>query len=200
MTTCFLIRHGRVDAVGQWLAGRRSGIHLNEQGRREAERLAQWLADEAIDCIYSSPLERAMETAVCLAHTRSLKILVEEKLIDFDYGDWTGKSFAELMDDPPWQRFNRLRSIARVPGGEMMLEVQARAVGFLERAHGDLPEASIAVVTHCDVIRAVLCHYLGMPLDLFQRIEIAPASVSVLRMESQHPTIAAINTGPHVRL
>jgi broad specificity phosphatase PhoE len=104
MTTFLLVRHAHVDAVGNSLAGRRDGVHLSEQGRREAAELARWLAGERIDRIYSSPLERARETAAELADGRTLRVEPTAQWTEFDFGEWTGRSFAELDGDPRWRR------------------------------------------------------------------------------------------------
>lgn len=196
MTTFLLIRHAHVEVLGGSLAGRRAGVHLTEQGRREAQTLAQWLARETIDRVYSSPLERAQETAAALAAPRRLAVEPAEELIDFEFGEWTERSFAELERDPRWRQFNTVRSGVRVPGGETMLEVQARAVGLIQRLHDAYPQQTLALVSHYDVIRAVLCYYLGMPLDLFHRLSIAPASLTTLRLDNHHPILLTLNAAP----
>lgn len=193
MTTFLLIRHAHVDAVGNSLAGRRPGIHLSELGKQEARALAERLPDVPIHGIYSSPLERALETAAPLAERLSLRIEPTEELIEFDFGDWTGLSFQELEGDPRWRQFNTFRSGTRVPGGESMLEVQARAIACLQRLHQTRPDQTLLLVSHCDLIRAILCHYLGIPLDLFLRLAIDPAALSVLRLHQDTATILTIN-------
>lgn len=193
MTTFLLIRHAHVDEVGNSLAGRRDGVHLSELGKQEARILAERLADVPIHGIYSSPLERALETATPLAQRLSLRIEPAEELIEFDFGDWTGLTFQDLDDDPRWRQFNTFRSGTRVPGGETMLEVQARAITFLQHMYKTCPDQTLLLVSHCDVIRAILCHYLGMPLDLFLRITIDPAALSMLRLHHDSATILTMN-------
>lgn len=193
MTTFLLIRHAHVDAVGNSLAGRRRGVHLSELGKQEATALAERIADIPIDGIYSSPLDRALETAAPLAERLSLRTEPAEELIEFDFGDWTGLSFQELDDDPRWKNFNTFRSGTQVPGGESMLEVQTRAIACLQRLHTTRPGQTLLLVSHCDLIRAILCHYLGMPLDFFLRITIDPASLSVLRLHDDTATILTMN-------
>jgi probable phosphomutase (TIGR03848 family) len=166
--------------VGRVIAGRGEGVHLDDEGGRQASRLAELLDPVSIDAIVSSPLPRARETAAPLAARRQLRVEIMDGLMEIDYGAWTGRSLADLAPETEWQRFNSLRSVARVPGGELMLEVQARAIAALEHLRARYPEGCCAVVSHGDVIRAVVAHCAGIPLDLFQRMDIAPASVSVV--------------------
>jgi probable phosphoglycerate mutase len=193
MTTFYLIRHGDTPAVGHFASGRAPGVHLNDRGRRQVEGLAESLAGEPIRVVYSSPLERARETAEPLARRLGLEVRDAEELLELDFGDWTGKSFAELDPLPEWQRYNSFRSGTRIPGGELMLEVQARVVGFMQRLCSDRSEGAVALVSHGDVIRSALLHYLGMPLDHYHRIEISPASVSIVAVAEYGPVVHALN-------
>lgn len=180
-TTILLIRHGHTDAIGRRLVGRLPGVGLTDQGRQQASVLAAQLRDEPIAAIYASPLERAVQTAAPLADALGMPVHVCEALVEVDFGGWTGLTFDELEGRDDWRRFNTERSRAPVPGGEAAAAVQARIVGALERLRARHPSATIAVVSHADVIRAALLHYRGWSLDLFHRIEIAPASISMVR-------------------
>jgi probable phosphoglycerate mutase len=111
-----------------------------------------------------------------------------------DFGAWTGRRFAELDELPEWRRFNTLRSVTRAPGGESMLEVQARAVSAVEALRRRHPEGRCLVVSHGDVLRGLVAHYAGIPLDLFQRLEIAPASVSVVQAGEHEIAVRSVNT------
>lgn len=193
MTTFFLIRHGACDPVGKSLAGWMPGVHLNDTGRAQATRLAARLAHVPFDAICSSPLERARETAEPLADQRGLGVQVVEAFGEMRFGEWTGSTLSALAPQPLWRRFNTLRSIARAPGGETMLEVQARVLGELERLCELHADGVCAVFSHGDVIRATVAHYAGVPLDLFHRIEISPASVSVIRVREWGPEILHVN-------
>ena len=193
MTTFLLIRHAMCDPVGRSIAGRAPGVHLSELGRAQAERLAQRLAAASLDAVYTSPLERARETAEPLARRLGLTARVVEALGELDFGGWTGRALAELDARADWRRFNALRSIAGAPGGELMLEVQARVVRALEAMRREHPEGRCAVVSHGDVIRGALAHHAGVPLDLFQRLEVGPASVSVLRVTEAEVVVRAVN-------
>jgi probable phosphoglycerate mutase len=188
-----LIRHAHHDYIGRAIAGWLPGVSLSRQGRIEAAALADRLADARIVAIYSSPLERALETASPLAERLGLRIEIRPALGEVRFGDWTGRTMAELDADPAWQRFNNYRSGTRAPNGEWMLEAQARMTGELERIRRDHPNNAVAVVSHGDVIRAAVMHYAGIPLDLFQRIEIHPASVSVIELDENGPRILKLN-------
>ncbi len=193
MTRILLIRHAHHDYIGRAIAGWRAGVSLSAQGKVEAAALAERLASAEINAIYSSPLERALETALPLSKRLDLQIEVRDALGEVQFGEWTGRTMAELDADPLWHRFNRYRSSTRAPNGELMLESQARIVGEIERIREQHPNGMIAVFSHGDVIRAAVLHYLGMPIDLFQRIEIHPASVTTMDLDENGPRILKLN-------
>lgn len=196
MTTFLLIRHALCDPVGQAIAGRRPGIHLNQAGKTQAEALATRLADLSLAAIYSSPLERALETARAIGGRQRLDVQVAPGLNEIDFGDWTGRRIIELDQMPDWQAFNTFRSGTQIPGGETMLQVLTRAVAEMNRlrnAHPS-PGALVAVVSHGDVLRALVAHSLGVPLDLFQRLELGPASVTILDLNSDGPRLLLLNS------
>jgi probable phosphoglycerate mutase len=193
MTTFLLIRHASVDALGRYLAGRAPGEHLNALGRQEAQALAARLAPIHLDALYSSPLERARETAESIACDRDLAVEISDELLELDFGEWTRSTFEQLASDPRWERFNRHRSGTRIPGGELMMEAQARAVSFVEAVAVHRPGAVVAAVTHGDVIRGAVSHYLGMPLDFYNRFDVAPASVSVLEVTDHGAKVHCVN-------
>ncbi len=193
MTRVLLIRHAHHDYLGRAIAGWLPGVSLSAQGRAEAAALAERLAGAPIAAIYSSPLERAMETAEPLAHRLGLQIETRRTLGELDFGDWTGRTMAELEADPDWHRFNAQRATTRPPGGELMLEVQTRAVAELERIRQLHPQATVAVVSHGDVIRAAVLYYTGMPMDLYARIEIHPPSVTLVELDESGPRVIRLN-------
>ena len=194
MTTFLLIRHGETDDLGRLLSGRRVGVSLNAAGRRQAEQLAARLAGEGISAVFSGPLERVRETAAALANRLGLEVRSAQELDEIDLGEWSGQSFAALAGRDDWRQFNTVRSCTRAPGGELMLEVQTRAVAFLQRLRCEHAGAAVALVSHSDVIKAVLAYYLGVPLDLAQRLEVSPASVSVLALEEWGPRVLCVNS------
>ena len=193
MTTFLLVRHATCDPVGRSIAGRLPGIPLNAEGREQAARLAERLRGVALDAIYSSPIQRARETADAIATGRALAVSTAEELIELDFAAWSGRTLAELEDDARWRRFNRLRSVARASSGESMLDVQARAVALVERLRAEHPDGRVALVSHGDVIRGLVAHLAGIPLDLFQRLEIEPASVSVIGVDEHHVAVRCLN-------
>jgi probable phosphoglycerate mutase len=193
VTTILLIRHGQTDAVDRYVAGTADGTPLNAAGRLQVERLAGHLRNAPLAVVMSSPLTRALETAAPIARSHGVEIQPAAAFAEFEVGRWTGRRFHELDADPQWQQFNALRSIARAPGGELMLEVQQRAVSALLDLAAAFPSARLAVVSHGDVIRAALMYFLGMPLDLVHRLEVAPASVSTVTLDTNGPVVRQVN-------
>ena len=181
MTTTFLlIRHASHGLLDRVLAGRMAGVSLSEAGRDEADRLAGRLRAEPVRLIQSSPLERAQETATPIAAALGLRVETAPALNEIDCGAWTGQPFEVLAGDPAWVRWNASRGFARPPGGESLTEVLARLLAHVERLREAHPDETVALVSHSDVIRALLLHALGLPADAYGRVDIAPASVSRL--------------------
>jgi broad specificity phosphatase PhoE len=193
MADFYLIRHAAHDLLGSELVGRRPDVRLNNLGAQQASLLARRLAAVRFAAVLSSPRERACETAAPLAAEQEREVELAAALDEVDFGEWTGRSFAELETDPRWQEFNCARSRVIIPGGEAMLGVQLRMVGLLQRLAEVRRESALALVSHGDVIRGALLHYLGMPLDHIHRLEIAPASVSILRLGIGGPRVLALN-------
>lgn len=193
MTRFFLIRHAATDAVGKRLAGRTAGVHLNEEGRAQAQTLAERLAASSISAIYSSPLERALETAAPLADALGLQTSISNDFIEMDFGEWTNCAIEDVMKDERFRHFNSFRSCTRIPGGETMLEAQARMIAGLEKLRLEHREQTVAVVSHGDLVKAAVAYYAGIHLDLFQRIEIDPASVSIITVYDETARILQVN-------
>lgn len=181
------------DAVGHRLAGRMPGVSLNAAGRAQAARLAQRFMGRDIAAVYTSPLDRARETATPMANAVDRTPIAIDALNEIDFGDWTGCTFDELKHLPQWERFNAHRSTTRIPGGELMLEAQSRAVAAVEQLRANHPEQTVVAVSHSDMIKAVLAHYAGITLDNLMRIEIAPASVSTLSLNAWGDSVAGLN-------
>jgi probable phosphomutase (TIGR03848 family) len=193
MTTFALIRHASHALLGHRIVGRLPGVQLSPEGLREAEALARRFEGWPIRAVYSSPLERARATAAAIAGRLRLEVQLADELNEIDYGEWTDRALADLRDLPEWQRFNRFRSGSRTPNGESVIDLQARMLRLIERLCAAHPEQTVALVSHGDVIKATLAYYLGVPLDLFQRIELSPASLSILRVEPHGPEVLLIN-------
>ena len=195
MTTLLLIRHATNDWVGKRLPGWTPGVHLNEEGKRQAADLAERLAEIPLVAVYSSPLERALETAEAIARPRNLTVYIREDLGEVRYGEWEGQSFETLSKTELWPVVQFYPSGARFPGGESIREMQSRAVAALEaiaRAHPGQRDV-VAVVSHADVIKAAVAHFAGIHLDLYQRLVISPASVTVVAFEKMGPRLIRLN-------
>jgi probable phosphoglycerate mutase len=203
VTTLLLIRHATNDWVKGRLAGWTPGVHLNEEGKQQANQLATRLAEFSLTAIYSSPLERAMETAQALAQPHAMQVHVVKEIGEVQYGEWTGGELKELAKHELWPVVQFYPSGARFPGGESLTEVQMRAVHAVDdlRTRHTKQECFV-VVSHADVIKLVVAHYLGMHADLFQRLVINPASLTAFRFERMGPRLLALNeTGSleHIR-
>jgi probable phosphoglycerate mutase len=194
MAIFFLIRHGMTDMVPKTAAGRMKGVHLNSTGREQVSQLTERLSGVSLDRLCSSPLERTLETAEPIAGRLGLDVQILEGLTEIDCGAWTGRDFEDLKSDPLWHSFNNFRSITRIPRGELILNVQSRMVAELEELREELPHGNIGIVSHGDPIKAAICYYSGLPLDFMLRLEISPASVSILQVSPYGPRILCINS------
>jgi probable phosphoglycerate mutase len=194
MTTLLLIRHADTDASGKALAGRSNRWTLNATGKQQAARLAERLSILPVAVIYTSPLERTIATALPLADKFRLTLRPCQDLSEVDYGAWQEQTFADLETKPEWVHFHEFRSGARPPGGESMLDVQARMVHAVEAIRRSHENDMVALVSHAEPIRVLIAYYLGISLDLALRLEISPASVSVLRISSRHCALGCLNS------
>lgn len=183
MATVILVRHGENDWVKkQRLAGWIPNVHLNQNGRRQAEQVGRRLADLPIKGVYSSPVARCMETAEYIAGAHGLELVVLEDVGEVRYGDWEGKKIKKLAKKKLWHVVQHYPSRIRFPKGEALREVQFRAIQALEQLSSQHENEMIVVVSHADVIKLVLAHYLGVHIDLFQRIAVSPGSISALAL------------------
>jgi probable phosphomutase (TIGR03848 family) len=192
-TTIFLVRHGQTDWIAHGIAGRLPGVRLNAQGREQAARLMARMRHLPLGAIYSSPLERTQETAAPLAGALGLDVQACPEAVELDFGEWVGEDIPGLADDPRWRAFNSFRSLSRAPGGELMPEVQTRFVAAIARIRAAHPGESVAIFTHGDLIRSAVAYFAGVPLDLFLRLEIRPASISSVRFYDDSLQILGIN-------
>jgi len=192
-TQLLLIRHGLTDWVGHRLPGWTPGIHLSEEGRQQAEALAQRLASLPIEAIYASPLERTTETAEAIAAPHGLSVQLRENLGELRIGEWTGQDIEDLAKKEEWLAIQFYPSGANIPGGETMHEMQARVVAELDAIRKAHPGATVAAVSHADVIKAAVAHYIGLHLDLFQRLVIYPASLTAFQFSKFGPRLVLFN-------
>ena len=198
MTTFLLVRHAPHILQGKSLVGRTDGIGLSEEGRRILVRLAERFSGAPIDAVYCSPLERARDTAGAIAAKLGLEPEVAPELNEIDYGDWTGRTFAQVADEPLWHQWNTFRSGSRLPGAETILEIQSRTLALVERLRERHPKGRVVLVSHGDPIRAILLHFLGMSSDFIHRLEVDPGSVSVLAVEDTGPCLLKLNDTGHL--
>ncbi|HEX2621994.1 MAG TPA: MSMEG_4193 family putative phosphomutase [Phototrophicaceae bacterium] len=201
MTTILLIRHAVNDFVKTGkLAGWLPDIHLNDEGKAQAEALGQRLADAPIKQLYASPLDRTMETAEAIrSHHPQLSIQPNHEIGEVRYGDWEGMSIAALRSRKMWEVVQEYPSRAVFPNGEAMRAVQNRAVNEIERLVQEHPNQMVAAVSHADLIKMLLAHYLGMHLDNFQRIVVSPASISTLTLGHSRPYVGVMNDIAHLK-
>lgn len=192
-TTFFLVRHATHELVGRVLTGRTTGVFLAEQGHRQARDLAAHFARHGIKIVQSSPRERAVQTARPIASRSRLGWETVAALDEIDVGAWTGRSFKELDGDSAWQLWNRNRSRTRAPGGEAMTEVQNRFLRHLRDSRAQHRGERLVLVSHADVIKCALLHFLDMSLDAHDEIELAPASVSTLEVDDGGGRVVRIN-------
>lgn len=197
MTLLLLIRHGENEytRTGK-LAGWTKGVHLNEAGQKQAQALAERLGKAKLAAIYSSPLERAQETAKPLAKAKDLPVQISDGLGEVRYGQWQGKSLKVLARTKLWKVVQHHPATMEFPQGETLRAVQARAVDAVEQIVRRHPKAMVAAFSHGDVIKLLVAHYLGLPLDLFQRIAISTASITAFRLGQGHPTLVKLNETP----
>ncbi|MBL8088919.1 MAG: histidine phosphatase family protein [Anaerolineales bacterium] len=199
MPTLLLIRHGENDYVKTGkMAGRIPGVHLNERGKKQAEALGEALKDVPIKAIYASPLERAMETVHPIADSHKLKINQEPDLMDTLIGKWQGRSWKILRLTKAWKIVQNAPSRFRFPDGESFPECQMRIVNVLERViqKHNKPQDVIAVVFHADPIKLAVAHFLGMPLDHFQRLSCDTGSLTALHVSESNANLIKLNQRP----
>lgn len=200
MTLLFLIRHAQNEWVRTGrLAGWTPGVHLNEEGQQQAAALGERLATAKLQAVYSSPLERAVETAqAVLAHYPEMELQINEGVGEVQFGKWTGERLRKLRRKRLWNAVQHTPSRARFPAGETIREMQYRAVSALEDIAQQHPGGRIAVFSHSDVIKAIIAHYAGIHLDLFQRLMISPASISIIALHRQGSAIVRMNDTYHI--
>ena len=206
-----LVRHGRTPTTGQVLPGRARGLHLSDEGRAQAEAVAERIAqlagptDGSTDgskgpvgrapvAVYASPLERTQETAKPIARRLGLRVRTDRGLLECDFGEWTGAKLADLAKKPEWSTVQRNPSGFRFPSGESFLEMQTRMSTALARLVERHPGGTVVAVSHADPIKAAVAQAAGTPLDLFQRLTVAPCSVSALAYSAHGPFVLTVNS------
>jgi probable phosphoglycerate mutase len=198
MTTLLLVRHASNDYLKEGrLAGRTPNVHINAQGQREADDLARRTAHIPLEAVYSSPLERATDTAKAIADCQRLPVHIVEGLVESHAGEWTGRKISELTGTDTWKAIQSSPVGVKLPGGESIDEVQKRMVAAIEDIRRKHPDGIVAVVSHADPLKSVVAHYLNLDLNQFQRIALSPASVTVLHVDEKGASLLRSNdTGP----
>ncbi len=199
-TVVLLVRHGKTPTTGQVLPGRAKGLHLSDEGRDQAEQVAERIGTLAAGkhagpvAVYASPLERTTETARPIAKRLGLRVRADRGLLECDFGEWTGAKLTDLAKKPEWTTVQRNPSGFRFPGGESFLEMQTRMTSALARLIARHPGETVVAVSHADPIKAVVAQAAGTPLDLFQRLTVAPCSVSAIAYTGGGPFVLTVNS------
>ena len=198
MTTFYLVRHGVTSHTAHRLSGRLEGVHLSKEGIAEAEAAAHSLEAVKFRAVFSSPIDRTLETARIIAARQGLEVEVRDGLMEVDYGTWTNRSYKAVARTKLWSKVQRWPSGARFPAGESLREVQQRALNELDTIRSEHPRGIVCCVTHAEVIRLVLADYLGIHMDMFQRIVVGPASTTVVTVGDDGPRVVAVNVPPRL--
>ena len=191
--TILLIRHAAHSHLGRILSGRTPDITLSDEGVRQALTLAEHLGSLALNAIHTSPVQRARETAQALAAPHGQTMRVVDALNELDFGDWSGRAFEELEGDPAWSVWNQERATAVPPHGESMADAQTRAWQHVEQTALASPGQTIAMVSHCDIIRALVSRVLGLSLDNYGRFDIDPASCTRIAVGAWGAKVLSMN-------
>ena len=193
-TTILFVRHGQTGTTGKVLPGRAPGLHLAETGQAQARATADRIAGlKRVDAVYSSPLERARETAAPIAAARGLKVSVDRGLVECDFGTWTGAELKALAKEPEWATVQRYPSGFRFPDGESFVEMSARINEAARRLTSRHPGGVVVAVSHADPIKAAVADAVGTHLDLFQRIVISTCSVTAIAYGPGGPAVLTVN-------
>lgn len=198
MPLLLLIRHGENDYTKKHkLAGYTPNVHLNERGHHQAQALAEALKEVSMKAIYSSPLERAVETATPIAEARGLEIQIDAGLLETNVGKWQGRSLAALRLQKAWKVVQGAPSRAQFPEGETFYECQARIVTALDSISRKYkPQDIVACVFHADPIKLAVAHYIGLPLDHFQRLSCDTGSLTALYVSESGANLIKLNQRP----
>lgn len=199
-TRIYLVRHGKTAQTGTVLYGHNKGIDLDEEGLDQAEKTGEYLSKIKIDKIYSSPLERAVQTAQKIAAHHNIEIEIDEEIIDLDCGDWTGRTFAELVKEKDWMMVQSRPSQFKFEGGESFQDLFVRINREIGRIVQENEGKNVAVVCHRDPIIMITAHFLGMHMDGFQRIPCAPASMTIVNFEGKNIDVKGIGILPASRI
>jgi probable phosphoglycerate mutase len=189
----FLIRHAVTAHTGELLTGWMPGVHLSDEGRDQARTMTERMRPVKLAAVYSSPVDRALETAKVLASSKGLRVRIREGIGEVRYGEWEGRRLATIAKTKQWRRVVSHPGDTRFPGGETIRETQCRSLDTVAHIAGENAGQPVAVVSHADVIKLVIAYYAGIPLELYARIGVSPASVSVLSVGEGPPRLVKVN-------
>jgi probable phosphoglycerate mutase len=193
-TVVIFVRHGQTPSTGKVLPGRAAGLALADTGKAQAQAVANHFKDaKNVAAVYASPLQRTRETAAPIAKALGQRVKTDKGLLECDFGDWTGKSLAKLRKLPQWKAVQRNPSGFRFPGGESFAEMSTRMSSTIDRFRVAHPGKTVIAVSHADPIKAAAATALGVPLDLFQRIDISPCSLTVIMYGAEGPFVHCVN-------
>jgi probable phosphoglycerate mutase len=193
-TVVIFVRHGQTPSTGKVLPGRAAGLALADKGKGQAQAVADHFREaKNIAAVYASPLQRTRETAAPIGKALGLKVQTDKGLLECDFGEWTGKSLARLRKLPEWKAVQRNPSGFRFPGGESFAEMATRMSTTVDRYRAAHPGKTVIAVSHADPIKAAAATALGVPLDLFQRIDISPCSMTVIAYTHEGPFVHCVN-------
>ncbi|MDP9389580.1 MAG: MSMEG_4193 family putative phosphomutase [Actinomycetota bacterium] len=194
-TLALFVRHGLTPTTGKVLPGRAKGLHLADAGREQARAVAERLAAlKKVDVVYSSPLERARETAAAIGRRLDLAVTVDRGLLECDFGDWTGAELKQLRKLPEWRAVQSHPSGFRFPSGESFREMHTRVNETAARLRARHPGETVVLVSHADPIKAAVADATGTPLDLFQRLVVSPCSVTAVAYAETGPLVLTVNS------
>lgn len=196
----FLVRHGNIDYSDR-IPGRQSGLHLSLEGEKQALTIAERMRNIPVSSIYSSPMERAVETATPVAKEKKLRIQIIDELNEIDFGKWTGKTFANLDSEEKWKLFHYYRNGCIIPDGELMIQVQKRVVNFIGEIFSTEKNNNVVIVSHNDPIKSLIAYFAGISLDQFLRLSVNTGSISLITLnEKMDSTIKFINSLGEIHL
>jgi len=191
--TLILVRHGACELMGEVLVGRKLDVGLTADGMHQAQALSRRLANLSVAALHCSPRRRTRQTAELIEERSGVAVEVHDLLDELEFGEWAGQPFNELEKDRCWQLWNSARHLHQAPGGESMLDAQARIVKHIHETRQRLADHTVVLVTHADMIRCALLYYLGLPLFAYDRIEVLPAAATTLALNDTGATLIGLN-------
>lgn len=193
ITTFLLIRHAACELMDEILVGRTQDVSLSDAGRTQAQMLGARLSADQLSAVHVSPRLRAQQTATAIAAGTNTLVETDPAFDEVDFGEWSGRSFQSLQSDERWQQWNAERTLMRAPQGESIHDVEQRVVTRLRRLRDTYEGRRVAIVTHAEVVRTIVYHYLGVPLNNWWLVEVSPASVTTIALSASCAKFVSVN-------